>query len=450
MVHGFVLRNVLHGPRMSEFLTRRAGFWHYQRRVPLAYAAQDTRGIVRQSTRIRIADDPRGIRAGRAADRLNAELEAFWRASLVGESVDAKARYDRARKDARRLGFEYLTAPEVAQRPIGEILERFEVLAAGKPDDRAAEAAVLGTVAPPALDLDGLFDEFEALMKPSLLGMSEDQKRKWRNPKRRAIGNLVTVIGNKPLSRITRADALDFQRWWIDRVMVEGVEIETANKDIGHLNKMLTKVEHTHRLGLGPVFSQMRIEGGRTGQRVAFAPDFVQARLLADGALDSLNDEARRVLYLVTETGLRLSEACNLIEETIRLDGTVPHVRVRAIGRRMKTDQSERDIPLVGVALAAMRAQPEGFPRYRHKADSLSAAVNKFLGENKLLPAEGTTLYSLRHTFEDRLTAVEAPDKVAAALMGHKYHRPRYGVGPSLAQKLEWLQRIAFKPPGTV
>lgn len=165
-------------------------------------------------------------------------------------------------------------------------------------------------------------------------------------PKQRAIGNLVTVIGNKPLSRIARADALDFQRWWIDRVMVEGVEIESANNDIGHLNKMLTKVEHTHRLGLGPVFSHMRIEGGQAGQRVAFTPDFVQARLLADGVLDSLNDEARRVLYLVTETGLRLSEACDLIPETIHLGGPVPQVRMRAIGRRMKTDQSEQNVPL--------------------------------------------------------------------------------------------------------
>jgi integrase len=435
---------------MSEFLVRRAGFWHFQRRVPLAFAQHDTRGIVRQSTRIRIADDPRGTRAARAAQRLNSELEAFWRASLVGESVDAKARYDRARKDARRLGFEYITAAEIAQRPLVEILERFEALAAGKPDNRPAEVAVLGLVKPPALDLDGLFDEFEALMKPSLIGMSEDQMRKWRNPKKRAIANFVSVIGNKPLSQISRADALDFQRWWIDRVMVDGVEIETANKDIGHLNKMLSKVENTHRLGLGPVFSQMRIEGGKTGRRVAFAPAFVQDRLLADGALDGLNPEARRVLYLVVETGLRLSEACNLTAETIRLDDPVPHIMVRPDGRRMKTEQSERDMPLVGVALVAMRAQPAGFPRYRDKAAGLSATVNKYLSENGLLPQPGQTLYSLRHSFEDRLTAVEVPDKIAAALMGHKYHRPRYGVGPSLAQKLEWLQRIAFRPPSAV
>ena len=432
---------------MPEFLTKRAGFWHYARRVPLAYVELDSRGVIRQSTKIRVADDPRAIRARRAADRINGELEAFWRAAGTAEGAEAKARYDRARRDARRLGFPYITAVEVAHLPIAEILARFEAVAAAKPDDRAVEAAALGTVEPPQLDLDGLFEEFETLMKPSLKGMSDDQVRRWRNPKLRAVANLRTVIGNKPLASMTRVDALDFQRWWIGRIEVEGVEIETANKDIGHLNRMLGKVENTHRLGLGPVFSQLRIEGGRTGQRTAFAPAYVQGTLLADGALDMLNSEARRIFYLLIETGLRLSEACNLTAETIRLDDPVPHVQVRPDGRRMKTEQSERDIPLVGVALMAMREHPQGFPRYRHGAASLSAAVNKTLRENSLLPSEGHTVYSLRHTFEDRLTAVEAPDKVAAALMGHKYHRPRYGVGPSLAQKREWLDRIMMRPP---
>jgi hypothetical protein len=93
------------------------------------------------------------------------------------------------------------------------------------------------------------------------------------------------------------------------------------------------------------------------------------------------------------------------------------------------------------VALMAMREQPDGFPRYRDKADSLSALVNQALDARKLRPEPGQTLYSLRHTFEDRLTVVEAPEKVVAALMGHKWHRPRYGLGPSLEQTRDWLNR---------
>jgi hypothetical protein len=36
------------------------------RRVPAVYAQHDRRGIVRQSTKIRIADDPRGTAAAKA------------------------------------------------------------------------------------------------------------------------------------------------------------------------------------------------------------------------------------------------------------------------------------------------------------------------------------------------------------------------------------------------
>ena len=165
--------------------------------------------------------------------------------------------------------------------------------------------------------------------------------------------------------------------------------------------------------------------------------------LLKPGALDPLNVEARGVVRVIVETGARLSEVVNLLPDRIVLDHAVPHIQIRADGRRLKTPQSERDIPLVGVALDAMREHQNGFPRYRDKAASFSAAVNKTLAAHKLLEPD-RTIYSLRHTFEDRLTAVEAPEKVIAVLMGHKHARPKYGAGPSLEQKHEWLQRIAF------
>jgi len=165
---------------------------------------------------------------------------------------------------------------------------------------------------------------------------------------------------------------------------------------------------------------------------------------------DDINPEARRVVYLVAETGLRLSEATGLTRDAIHLDAPVPYVCVMADGRELKTDQSHREIPLVGVALKAIREQPDGFPRYRDKADSLSALVNKAMELRGLKPEAGQSLYSLRHTFEDRLTAVDAPDKIIACLMGHKWSRPRYGVGPTLEHKRDWLNRIAFSSPSTV
>nr|WP_246504801.1 tyrosine-type recombinase/integrase [Microvirga antarctica] len=382
---------------------------------------------------------------------MNGEAEAYWRGLVEGQAAEAKRRYDLSRRRAKDLGFQYATAAEIAEGPTTEILARLErLMDKGLAEDDKAVEALTGLEKPPEIMLSHLFEEYESLSRASIADLSPDQKRKWRNPKKRALENIVSVVKDKPLHRLSRSDALDFQAWWQDRILAEGVQIGTANKDICHLNKMFRTVDRRHRLGLDPIFGDLRIEGEQENSRTAFEPNFVQAKLLKTGVLDALNEEARRALYLMSETGLRLSEAVNLTTETIHLTAAVPYVSVRPDGRRMKTAQSARDVPLVGVALEAMRLQPDGFPRYRDRGATLSATVNKFLSDNNLRPTEGHSLYSLRHTFEDRLTAVEAPEKLIAALMGHKYSRPKYGSGPSLEQKCKWLQQIAFKPPSTV
>lgn len=53
---------------------------------------------------------------------------------------------------------------------------------------------------------------------------------------------------------------------------------------------------------------------------------------------------------------MRLGEVCNLRLIDIKLDDEVPHVEVaERTDRRQKTDYSVRRIPLVGVALWAMK-----------------------------------------------------------------------------------------------
>ena len=78
---------------------------------------------------------------------------------------------------------------------------------------------------------------------------------------------------------------------------------------------------------------------------------------------------------------------------------------------------------------------------------NFSGALNKYLWENGLRPTKNHTVYSLRHSFKDRLVAAEAPDSLIDSLMGHKTYKPKYGKGPSLELKLKYLQQIAFKAP---
>ena len=212
---------------------------------------------------------------------------------------------------------------------------------------------------------------------------------------------------------------------------------------------MLKEMSIRRRLNLPDMFKGLRLKGQTERSRVPYDTDFIQNRLLADGALAGLNEDARLVLYVVADTGLRPSEVVNLQKDAILLGATIPSVKILPEGRRLKTEDSEREIPLVGVALAAMKRRPEGFPRYRDKSSTLSATLNKYLLDNGLRPTKGHTVYSLRHSFKDRLVAAEAPDSLIDSLMGHKTYKPKYGKGPSLELKLKYLQQIAFKPPAS-
>lgn len=64
---------------MPDFLTRRNGTWRFVRRVPTEFAALDRRGVIKHSTRIKIASDRAGRRAVRVAEQFNEQLEAYWK-----------------------------------------------------------------------------------------------------------------------------------------------------------------------------------------------------------------------------------------------------------------------------------------------------------------------------------------------------------------------------------
>ena len=108
---------------MSDFLTRRGSTWHFVRRVPAPFASLDPRGIVRQSTRIRIADDRTGRRAARIAHKLNEELEIFWHALSHGQDAAQANAFDAARRRARSLGFDYLDSAQLLALPLERCLD---------------------------------------------------------------------------------------------------------------------------------------------------------------------------------------------------------------------------------------------------------------------------------------------------------------------------------------
>ena len=205
---------------------------------------------------------------------------------------------------------------------------------------------------------------------------------------------------------------------------------------------MMLTIDTAWRLKLTQPFQGIRVVGEKHNPRVAYDPAFVKSRILPGTELTSLNPEARAVVILVAATGMRPSEITGLTRPRIILEGDCPHLQVRPDNRQLKTAHSQRDMPLVGRAFDIMKEFPDGFPRYRDSTDALSATINKGLAAAGLRPTPGHTLYSLRHTFKDRLIALEVPQRIQDALMGHAVHEVNYGSGPTLQHRAEWLARV--------
>ena len=85
----------------GQYLTKRHGVWHYYRRVPSSYTHLDKRGSIKLSTKIKVANDRAGTKAGRVAARMNATHEAYWRSLAENKATEARQSYADAVKLAR-------------------------------------------------------------------------------------------------------------------------------------------------------------------------------------------------------------------------------------------------------------------------------------------------------------------------------------------------------------
>lgn len=413
--------------------------FHLRRRVPRRYRTVEEREIVAVS----LHTDSLSVAKQKAAAAWEHLIEG-WEARLHGDNEDARIRFEKARELAAVRGFRYLNALEVARLPDKELIARLQAVMKrdGNPD-RIEAVALLGGEKEPSLTVQQALKQFWNLAHDRTIGKSEDQLRRWKNPRIKAIGNFIKLIGNKELAEITADDMLDFRQWWLDRIVADGLTANSANKDITYVINILKTVNTMKRLGLNLPLSDLTIKEGEKRTRPPFSVAWIREKLLAPGALAGLNTQARCILLGMINTGYRPSEGAGLLAEHIRLDCDVPHISIEPVGRQLKSASSKRIIPLVGVSLEAFRECPQGFPDYRFK-DRISDTVNKYLRENALLETPSHTLYGLRHSFEDRLLSAGIDERIRRDLFGHSLTRERYGEGASLDHKRKLLVSIAI------
>jgi integrase len=278
-----------------------------------------------------------------------------------------------------------------------------------------------------------------------LKGVNKDKI--FRRGAERNIQSAVDVLGNRPLDEYSSSDAAGYR----DYLLKRGLTTSSVRRNFATIRSIINLAIQEQGLDCRNAFSKV------------FLPDLDDAKKRKPIPIDvirtiqkecmSIDDEARWLVALISDTGMRLSEAAGLHVDDIQLDCEIPHIDLKPHPwRSLKTKGSQRQIPLVGASLwAAKRVKqtsttsPYAFPKYTSakgtNANSASAAINKWL---KPRVPEGCVVHSFRHSLRDRLRAVQCPSDMidqiggwATAGIGNSY-----GEGYGLAQSAEHMLKF--------
>ena len=277
-----------------------------------------------------------------------------------------------------------------------------------------------------------------------------EDDRKFKKDSELSVKFLLAVLPDKPPNEYRRHELNEL----ISHHASEGLSTGSIQKRLGMLRSMFNFVARELELdtALNHTFKEWKIPkyGEDVRDRVDFS--FDQLRVIRN-AKDSKVPEIVWLIHLMMDTGLRINECCGLRREDVVLDDQLPYLLVHKNPfRRLKTKQSQRYIPLVGLAFSAMikaKTNASGewlFERYINhnekstKNTSAANAVNKRL--RSILGKGSPTGHSFRHVMQTRLREVGCPDHIRDELGGwNKTISQSYGSTADLQNKTDFFNK---------
>ena len=449
----------------QKYLRIRGGWYYYYRHIPTRVQPFYSGKTIRIALKTRSAEIARMRRDElvEADDQYWAQLRLSLDLEAAGQSMEtgiARQRYAIATARAMAAGFRYWPMDELADPThIEEIVRRVlavrDKAGSDSPADRSIVDAVLGGVEVPKTTVSEAMDIYkDKIAVGDLMNKSPEQKTLWHATKDRSLKYFVEVIGDLPMSDITREHAQAYFTWWNAQLSPadpnqKPKKPKTAGRHFSDIRNLYT--EYFRYMGEEErpnPFRNLNFTGKSRTVVPAFPAGWVRDRILVRGALDGLLKELHLAAFMLIETGCRPGEIINLRREDIILDDKVPHIAIRARDdREVKTETSIRKIPLVGVSLLAAQRAPDGFERYRDKSNAFSAALGAAFKRRGLFPTSDHVIYSFRHSFEQRMQEANIDYALRCLLMGHKHDRPKYGDGGSMAYRRGELIKIAHPVP---
>jgi len=243
----------------------------------------------------------------------------------------------------------------------------------------------------------------------------------FRRGAERNIQSVVDVLSDRPLDEYSSSDAAAYR----DYLLKRGLTTNSVKRNFATIRSVINLAIQEHGLDCRNAFSKVYLPDLDDAKKRKPIP--VENIREIQRECMSIDDEARWLVALISDTGMRLSEAAGLSVDDIKLDCEIPHIDLKPHSwRGLKTRGSQRQIPLVGASLwAAKRVKANNtnstyaFPRYTSakgtNANSASAAINKWL---KPRVPEGCVIHSFRHSLRDRLRAVQCPSDMIDQIGG--------------------------------
>ena len=262
----------------------------------------------------------------------------------------------------------------------------------------------------------------------------------------RNIEYIIKVLGNKPIRSYSSSDASKFRDW----LMEQGMSNSTLKRVFSSVKAIINLTINEYGLDITNPFSKAYLPSIDSDIRNSIPLEDIK---IIQSISKKEDDELRWLLLLLSDSGMRLSEALGLSKDDINLNCEIPHIRlIPHPWRRLKTRTIERYIPLTkNSEWACMRILEHNddstfaFPKYTSlkgcNANSASAALNKWL-KSKLI--NDFVLHGFRHSFRDRLRAIECPSEIIDQLGGWSLRSigQGYGKGYELSVLSKWMNQI--------
>ena len=263
---------------------------------------------------------------------------------------------------------------------------------------------------------------------------------------RRAVRDVIALLKDRYLNDYSTTDAAQFRDHLLDRGLVSS----TVKRVFAIIRAIINLSIQEYGLSCKNAFARTYIPDLEDSIKRQPIPKDVIRDIQKECM--KINDPNRWLIALISDTGMRLSEALGLKMNDIKLEEEIPYLNITAnSARKLKTKSSERQIPLIGSSLWAakqlcLNIKGEfAFPNYTVKdycyTNSASAALNKWL---KLRVPMNCVIHSFRHSMRDRLRAINCPSEMIDEIGGWSNINAgnQYGLGFEINQKFKWLSKI--------